>query len=405
MGKRFVTGFCVLCAAIVLMVPAFATAAEDTIKLGATEPLSGTFKDIGERYLDGVMYAAQVINESGGLLGKKVEVIPIDSELKPDVATRKAQAMILRDNVKFFCGGTGSSVGAAMAQLAEKQNVIMFTYGMDAASMTGEKCNQNFFRPGGSTDNRSFALAELIVKEGYKKVAIIAQDYSFGQEALAAFKKRISQISPATQIVAELFHPAGTKDFAPYASQLIAAKPDVIFTPNWGNDLTLLLKQGRPMGMNQKVFSYYINDEVTIQALGNDSLMIGNKGAEIYTLSIPTKKNEEFVAKFHKDKGYYPTWLRGKAYIATMFWAEAVKKAGTTDVEKVIKAWEGLTYDGPAGLWTMRACDHQAQVPYWYTEIVAKTPYFNHAFEAPIGMISPKDVEVPCEDTGCKMKK
>jgi branched-chain amino acid transport system substrate-binding protein len=405
MGKKSVKCFCVLCVAIMWMLPAFATADEDTIKLGATEPLSGTFKDIGERYLDGVVYAAQIINESGGLLGKKVEVIPIDSELKPDVATRKAQAMILRDGVKFFCGGTGSSVGAAMAQLAEKQNVIMFTYGMDAATMTGEKCNQNFFRPGGNTDTRSFALAELIVKKGYKKVAIIAQDYSFGQEALAAFKKRISQISPATQIVAELYHPAGTKDFAPYASQLIAANPDVIFTPNWGNDLTLLLKQGRPMGMNQKVFSYYINDEVTIQALGNDSLMIGNMGAEIYTLSIPTKKNEEFVAKFHKDKGYYPTWLRGKAYIATMFWAEAVKKAGTTDVEKVIKAWEGLTYDGPAGLWTMRACDHQAQVPYWYTEIVAKTTYFNHAFEAPIGMITPKDVEVPCEDTGCKMKK
>jgi hypothetical protein len=89
-----------------LALPVFA-AAQGTIKIGATEPLSGTFKDIGERYLEGVQYAAKVINESGGLLGKKVEVIPIDSELKPDVATRKAQALILKDEVKFFCGGTG----------------------------------------------------------------------------------------------------------------------------------------------------------------------------------------------------------------------------------------------------------------------------------------------------------
>ena len=81
--------------------------AADTIKIGATEPLSGTFKDIGERYLDGVQYAVKIINEGGGLLGKKVEVIPIDTELKPDVATRKAQNLILRDGVKFFCGGTG----------------------------------------------------------------------------------------------------------------------------------------------------------------------------------------------------------------------------------------------------------------------------------------------------------
>lgn len=400
--RRYSCGF--LAVALMLALP-LAAAAQGTIKIGATEPLSGTFKDIGERYLEGVQYAAKVINESGGLLGKKIEVIPIDSELKPDVATRKAQALILKDEVKFFCGGTGSSVGAAMAQLAEKENVIMFTYGMDAASMTGEKCNKNFFRPGGSTDGRSFALAQMIAQKGYKAVGIIGQDYSFGHEAVAAFKKKLAQVSPSAKIVAEIFHPAGTKDFAPYASQLVAAKPDVIFTPNWGNDLTLLLKQGRPLGMKQKVFSYYINDEVMISSLGDDSLILGDMGAEIYALSIPTAKNQEFIAKFHKDKGYYPTWLRGKAYTATLFWAEAVKKAGTTDVAAVIKAWEGLTFDGPAGVWTMRACDHQAQVPYWALEIVKENKYFKHAFIGPAAEIPAKDVEVPCAETGCKMAK
>jgi branched-chain amino acid transport system substrate-binding protein len=397
--KRRMLGLVVLS---VLPMFALSAAAEDTIKLGVTEPLSGTFKDIGERYLEGVQYAAKVINESGGLLGKKIEVIPIDSEMKPDVATRKAQNLILKDEVKFFCGGTGSSVGAAMSQLAEKENVIMFTYGMDAASMTGEKCNKNFFRPGGSTDGRSYALAQIVAKKGYKSVGIIAQDYSFGKEAVAAFKKKLAQLSPSTKIVVELYHPAGTKDYAPYASQLVSAKPDVIFTPNWGNDLTLLLKQGRPLGLKQKVFSYFINDEVMIETLNDDKLIEGDMGAEIYALSIPNKKNQEFIAKFKKDKGYYPTWLRGKAYMGTMFWAEAVKKAGKADVEAVIKAWEGLSYDGPAGVWTMRACDHQAQVPYWVVEIVEKNPYFKHAFEGPAAMIPAKDVEVPCEATGCK---
>jgi len=375
----------------------------ETIKLGATEPLSGTFKDIGERYLDGVMYAAKVINETGGLLGKKVEVIPIDSELKPDVATRKAQSLILKDGVKFFCGGTGSSVGAAMSQLAQRENVIFFTYGMEAASMTGEKCNKNFFRATSNTDTRSFALAILMAKKGYKSVATIAQDYSFGKEAVDAFKRKMAEISPKTKIVAELYHPAGTKDFAPYISQIVAAKPEAIFTPNWGNDLTLLLKQGRPMGMKQKIFSYYINDEVTIQALGDDSLIIGDMGAEIYTLSAPTKKNKEFIAKFYKDKGYYPTWLRGKGYIATMFWAEAVKKAKSIEPQAVIKAWEGLSYDGPAGVWTMRAQDHQTQLPFWYVEIAKKNNFFKHAFEVYAGTVSAKEVEVPVEKTGCKM--
>lgn len=388
--------------ALIVLWPVFALGA-DTIKIGVTEPLSGTFKDVGERYLDGVSYAANQINKAGGLLGKKIEVIPIDSELKPDVASRKAQNLILKEGVKFFCGGTGSSVGGAMSELAKRENVIFFTYGMEAASLTGEKCNKNFFRVTSNTDTRSYALAVIMAKKGYKNIAIIAQDYSFGKEAVSAFKKKMAEISPLTKIVAELYHPAGTKDFAPYVSQIVAAKPEAIFTPNWGNDLTLLYKQGRPMGMKQKIFGYYLNDEVVVQSLGDDSLIVGDMGAEMYALSIPNKKNQAFVAQFYKEKGYYPTGLRGRAYIATMFWAEAVKKAKSLDPAKVIAAWEGLSYDGPAGVWVMRAGDHQTQATYWIVEMSKKNKFFKHAFEVYVDMIPAKDVEVPLEQTGCKM--
>lgn len=378
-----------------------AALAADTIKLGCVEPLSGTFKDIGERYLAGVQYAAEEINAAGGLLGRKVEVLPIDSEVKPDVATRKATKLILTEDVKFFCGGTGSSVGAAMSTLMEKHGGIFFTYGMDAASLTGEKCNKHFFRPGGSTDGRSYALAQWVVKSGYKRIAAIAQDYSFGQEAMAAFKKKLKELDPTAELVAEIYHPLGTKDYAPYISQLIAADPQVVFTSNWGNDLMLLLKQGKPMGLKARFVCYYANDDVMIKGIADDDAVIGTIGAEVYMVSIPTPTNQTFVKQYHEKKGHYPTWLIGKGYTATMFWAEAVKKAGSTDVEKVIKAWEGLTYNGPAGPWTMRACDHQAQVPYWIGEIVKKNPFFDHAYVADATMIPAKDVEVPCDQTGC----
>lgn len=375
--------------------------AADTIKLGVTEPLSGNFKDIGERYLEGVNYAADVINASGGLLGKKVEVIPVDSELKPDVVTRKSTKLILKEDVKFFCGGTGSSIGGAMSVLAAKHDSIFFTYGQDAASLTGSSCNRHFFRPGGSTDGRSYALAQYVVKSGYKKVATIVQDYSFGKEAFAAFKKKVMELDPSVEFVAELYHPIGTKDFAPYVSQLISAKPDVIFTSNWGNDLTLLLKQGKPMGINAPFICYYANDDVMVKGVADDSAVVGSVGAEIYMLAIPTEKNKEFVESFYKAKGHYPTWLIGKAYTATLFWAEAVKKAGNVNTAEVIKAWEGLEFDGPAGKWTMRACDHQAQVPYWIGKITKENRFFDHAYINQASMIPAKDVEVPCEETGC----
>ncbi len=403
MMKRHLFKKLALLAISTVLLGATNTMAKGTIKLAEMEPLSGNFKDIGERYLEGVNYAAEVINANGGLLGKKVEVIPVDTELKPDIATRKATKLILKDNVKFFSGGTGSSVGGAMSALMEKHNGIFFTFGMDASSMTGSDCNRHFFRPGGSTDGRSYALAQWVVKKGYKRVAAIVQDYSFGKEALAAFTKRVKQLDPSVEIVAELVHPLGTKDFAPYISQLISAKPDVIFTSNWGSDMTLLLKQGKPMGLNAPFVCYYANDDVMIKGVGDDSAVIGDVGAETYMLAIPTEKNKEFVEGFHKAKGHYPTWLIGKAYTATMFWAEAVKKAGTVDVNAVIKAWEGLEYDGPAGKWVMRACDHQAQVPYWLGAITKKNRFFDFPFIDKVTEIPAKDIEIPCQETGCKM--
>ncbi|MFH1059168.1 MAG: ABC transporter substrate-binding protein [Pseudomonadota bacterium] len=398
MRKLFIVGLALILG-LALATGAFAA---DTIKLAVMEPLSGNFKDIGDRYAEGVKFAAEVINAKGGINGKKLEVIPVDSELNPAVATRKATKLILQDGVKHFCGGTGSSVAGAMEALSDKHNTLFFTYGMEAASLTGDKCNRNFFRTCANTDMHSFALAAWVAKQGFKKVFCIAQDYSFGKEATAAFIKKLKELNPQVEIVGEVLHPLGTKDFAPYVSQIISSGAELVFTSNWGNDLTLLIKQAKPLGLKAKFAGYYMNDDLMVKAVADDEAVIGSVGAEIYMLSIPGQANESFIEGFTKANGFYPTWLRGKAYAATMFWAEAVKKAGSDKVDNVIKAWEGLTYDGPAGKWTMRACDHQAQQPVWIAEIVAKNPYFKHAYVGPATMVPADAISVPCQDTGCK---
>jgi branched-chain amino acid transport system substrate-binding protein len=398
MAKKIVA----LLALVAFVFAASAVLAKGTIKLAVMEPLSGTFKDIGDRYLEGAQYAAEVLNKNGGINGRKVEVIPVDSELNPAVATRKATKLILQDGVMSFCGGTGSSVAGAIITLANKHNALFFTYGMAAAGLTGDKCNRHFFRTCANTDTQSFALANWVAEKGFKKVFCIAQDYSFGQEAVAGFIKKLNQLDPQAKIVGKILHPTGTKDFAPYVSQIISSGAEVVFTSNWGSDLTLLLKQAKPLGLKAKFACYYINDEYAINAVANDDAVIGSVGAEIYMLTIPGKANQEFIEGFKKAKGYYPTWLRGKAYLATSFWAEAVKKAGTDKADAVIKAWEGLTYESLAGKWTMRACDHQVQQPIWIAEVVAKNPFFKHAYVGPAKMVAPEKIAVPCAETGCK---
>ena len=395
-----------LCVTILVALMTFFAAqtagASDTIKLAVLEPLSGTFKDSGERYLEGVQYAAEVLNANGGINGMKVEVIPVDSEFKPAVAANKATKLILKDGVKFFCGGIGSSVGGAMTMLAQKREFLFFTYGMEAANLTNEKCSPNFFRVCANTDTHSYALANWVAEQGFKKVLCIAQDYSFGKEAIDGFVKKLKALKPDVEIVGEILHPTGTKDFAPYVSQIINSGAEVVFTPNWGSDLTLLLKQAKPLGLKAKFACYYLDDEDNIAAVDNDDAVIGSVAAEGYLLTIPGAANQAFIKSFKKAKGHYPTGSRGKSYLAVMFWAEAVKKAGSDKVAEVRKAWEGLGYDGPAGNWTMRACDHQLQQPLWIATVVAKNPFFSHAYLGPAAMVASDKVDVPCEETGCK---
>jgi branched-chain amino acid transport system substrate-binding protein len=331
-------------------------------------------------------------------------VIPIDSELKPDVATRKATALILKDQVKFFCGGTGSSVGAAMSTVAEQNNAIMFSYGMDAASLTGAKCSKNFFRPGTNTDMHSYALAAYIAKSKFKKIYCIGQDYSFGYESIKPFISRIKKLNPSIEIVAEVYHPLGEKDYGPYVSRIVASGADLVFTTSWGNDLTLLVKQAKPFGLKAKFAGYYLSDEETVSAIGESELLVGSIASETYMVTIPTEENKKFIEGYYKDTGTYPFWLRGKSYTGTMFWAEALKKAKTDDVNAVIKAWEGLSFKGVAGTWTMRPCDHQAQVPIWIAEIVPQSKFMKLPYVGAPITIPAKEIEVPCEETGCKMK-
>jgi len=403
MGRMFISGLGVLSLALMLSLPVGALANE-TVKIAVVEPFSGTFKDVADRYTEGIIYAAKKINESGGLLGKKLEIIKFDAESSPAIAAKKAKAAIVKDGVKFLMTGAGSTIAEALSQVAEKQNVILIGHGPHAASLTGEKCNRNFFRTSINTDISSYALASMMGRKGYKSIGIIVQDYSFGHEAVAAFKKKLAQVNPNAKIVSVIYHPVGTKDYAPYVGQLLSSKPDAVFTPNWGNDLRLMLKKAIAMGMKQKVYGFFMNDELLVQSLGkDDDRLIGDVGVEVYTITIPTKKNKEFIADYYKVMGNYPTWARGKGYIAVMYWAEAVKKAGTFEINDIIKAWEGLSWEGPTGKMTMRACDHQAQVPVWTFEFVKKNPFFKHVYIGPSTLVPAKDVEVTCKETGCMM--
>ncbi len=392
MNKTFATIMWIglMCLSMVLAIsagmPEEAMAA-DTIKIGQIDAFSGPFEYAGRMYYNGVKFAVDKQNARGGLLGRKIEIIRADSELKPDVAIRKAKKLILKEKVDFISSGVGSHVAIALNKVATGYKTILINYAGMSDTIQGKEFSRYAFRVCQNSYNLTSALAQLMAGKPYRKFYIICQDYAWGHDVAEAFKEQLRVYLPDAQIVGEDFHPLATKDFAPYITKIIAAEADAIFTGNWGPDARLLVKQARSLGLKAPypfVMTYGL-DPYTEQELGNDS--VGIHWANDYTLRVNTPENQAMIAKFHaqpehkesKDViDWWPAGSTGHAILGLQMFFAAVEKAGSLDPEKIINAWEGFRFKTAVGWWTMRECDHQVILPMFGGVVEAgENPYFN----------------------------
>ncbi|MBN1105093.1 MAG: ABC transporter substrate-binding protein [Deltaproteobacteria bacterium] len=383
--------------------------AVEPIKLVHCEILSGNFQDVGERSVKGVEYAVKEINARGGILGRPVKHFVFDHEGKLDVTTRKATRYLLDEKVHYFTGGTFSSIANAMSNFAKKNKILLFAYMWPPQNLTNENCHRYFFRPSVSTDMQSNAIAYWVKSKGFKRVFCIGQDWNFGHESTGAFIRKLAEIAPDIKIVGEIYHKPAEKEFAPYISQALAAKADVIFTGDWGNDLRLLIKQSISLGLKVPYATYVLGDVENFKAIGRDigEQIIGSCACDGFELTIPTEANKKFVEGFHKAYGFYPSYTEGKAYDNVLFWAKAVQTAGKDDVEAVIDAWEGLEYEGIGGKVKMRPCDHQGIRSVWCAEVSKRNPYFDFPYMGDAVEFPGEKVVTPADKTNCPrcMKK
>jgi branched-chain amino acid transport system substrate-binding protein len=361
-------------------------------------------KDVGDRYLNAVKFSVEKINQKGGVLGKKLVVVAEDSQLKPDVATRKATKLILEDKADFIMTGTGSHISLAMMKVAEQYKKIFLTYGTEAASITGSEFNPYMFRACLNTDQHSAAVMAYFAKHTqFKKYYILCQDYAFGREAADGFKKKLKDI-PGAQLLGEEFHPIGLKDFAPYVSKIMASGAEVVLTGNFGVDLDNLFKTGASLGWKVITGNYFLNDPVRMQVIKEAG--IGHVTADSYMMTIDNPESKAFVKEWYeKHKGlelgfWYPDLSMGRCFYAIQWLADVVRKAGSTDAEKVIKAWEGMEYNMPWGKVSMRACDHQMITPGVAAVIEPKSEFFDFPYIGKPFIIPAEEITVAPAQTG-----
>jgi branched-chain amino acid transport system substrate-binding protein len=388
-----------------------------SIRIGMIEPLSGPVAYSGELFVAAARFAAYQLNRAGGALGRQVEIVPADSELKPDVATRRANELLFREKVDMLAVGPGSAVAKAVSQVAHRNRKIFVTYASEAAELTGEDFLDTTFRCCMNTEMHSRMLAlyfTRMVKEKPDRFYLLNEDYNFGHACAEGFKRAFEKLKvPNQNIVGEDYHPLQkVQDFGPYVTKIMASGAQTVITGDWGQDLRLLLQQGTSLGWKAKTGGYYLDDAVVLQAVKDAA--VGHVTAGVYSLALETPANKAFIRQWREHypdaplNYRYPNLSVSHTVNAILWLGDVVNRAGSLDTDKLIHAWEGAKFAAMWGDVEMRACDHQMQSPGFVSEIAgpdhipADIRYYGNAFPY-IGKstrIAQEDLTVAPQDTG-----
>jgi len=376
--------------------------AAEPIYIGFNDVRSGAFKSNGDKFLQGIEVAVKEINKAGGLLGRPLELVIEDNQMKPEIAVQKLRKLIQSDKCEAIFQGSSSAVALSICQAIPRYKKIYVPVAAFAMDLTGQNFSPYIFRTDANVAILSRTMAMYVGKQkNLKKVYMVNMDYSFGHDVANFYERFIKEIAPDTQILGKDFHPMFNKDFAPYISKVKASGADYLLTCNWGTDLIQLLIQGRSLGMKIPVAGILQADINTLAALPGEEA-VGNFAVASFVPGLDNPEAKKLEESFYEKSGVWPVEQIWYAYKGVVLWAEAVKKAGSIDTDKVIKAFEGMKWNGPTGTVTMRAQDHQLMQPMIAAQVVKKTKYYDFPYLKPLQVIPADQLEYKPEDFGWK---
>ena len=352
--------------ALALAVP-MAAEAQKPIKVGMPIPLSGPPALFGDPASKGAQMYVDELNAKGGVLGRKVELIIRDSKADANEAVRVAREMILKDNVDFLVGTLTSAEGPAVSVVAKENKIVFIAPIPKTDQLTApDKLHPYVFRVAANTTMEGRSAAEIVAKWPVTKVATIAFDYAYGQDVTKAFVEHMKKIKPSVQIVDQQWPKLGEQDYNPFINAQMAKKPEAIVSSIWGGFFVTYAKQAKALGMFDAVKYNFIGlgeaaTPETTKSMGADypvGIWGNSYDAFYWGETAAHREYTERLSKYLKDE--YPSSWAIQGYIGMQFLIEAIKKAGSTDSDKVAKALLGLTIDTPIGKQTIREKDHQA---------------------------------------------
>jgi branched-chain amino acid transport system substrate-binding protein len=334
--------------------------AQDTIKIGEMNSYKN-FAAFLEPYKKGWELAVEQVNASGGLLGKKLEIVSRDDNGNPGDAVRMAEELVTREKVSFLIGTFPSHVGLAVASFAKEKKVLFIAAEPLTDKIVWDQGNKYTFRLRASTYMQTAMLVPEAAKLKKKRWAIVYPNYEYGQSATAAFKQLMKAAQPDVEFVVEQAPPLGKIEAGAVADAIAAAKPDAIFSSLFGADLAKFVREGqtRDLFKNVSVFNLLAGEPEYLDPL-KDEAPVGWWVTGYPWYAINTPEHKAFADAYQKKFNDYPRLGSIVGYATVQSAAAVIKKAGTLDTEKLVAAMKGLTHSTPLGNITYRPQDHQS---------------------------------------------
>jgi branched-chain amino acid transport system substrate-binding protein len=378
----------------VLLVP-FAADAQKPIKVGMPMPLSGPPALFGDPAAKGAQMFVEELNAKGGVLGRKLELLVRDSKADANEAVRVARELILKDNVDFLVGTLTSAEGPAVSVVAKENKIVFIAPIPKTDQLTAaDKLHPYVFRVAATTTMEGRSAAEIVARWPVTRIATISFDYAYGQDVTKAFVEHLKKIKPGVQVVDQQWPKLGEQDYNPFINAQMAKKPEAVFSSIWGGFFVTYSKQAKALGVFDAVKYNFIGvgeaaTPETTKSMGADYPVgiWGNSYDAFYWGE--TAAHRDYVARLSKYlKDEYPSSWAIQGYIGMQFLVEAIKKANTTDSDKVARALLGLAVETPVGKLTIREKDHQANRGQLYGK-TATDPKYPFAIMKPAVYVDP----------------
>jgi branched-chain amino acid transport system substrate-binding protein len=337
-----------------------ATVQAQTIKLGELNSYKAQPAFL-EPYRKGWTLAVEEINAAGGLLGRRLEVVSRDDNGNPGDAVRVAEELVSRENVNLIFGTFLSHIGLAVTDFAKQRKVLFVAAEPLTDKITWQNGNRYTFRLRPSTYMQAAMLVPEAARLKKKRWAVVYPNYEYGQSAVATFKQLLKAAQPDVEFVAEQAPALGRIDAGAVVQALADAKPDAIFNVTFGADLAKFVREGNTRGLfkDRVVFSLLTGEPEYLDPLREEA-PVGWWVTGYPWYGINTPEHDAFLRAYQARFNEYPRLGSVVGYATVKAIADAIRKAGSTDTEKMIAAFKGLRTTSPFGPIVFRASDHQS---------------------------------------------